>query len=252
MVKGGSFLTEELSMRASYRQEIPYYDEKGARTLPTAGTRFLIGAPILTSPERLKNIEAAWEALPRESEPTGPALGEVREDPLAELGALSEAIGNDEIRGRLRDISAEFKASLEELNEQRDLAARSLLQQGGIYERSLVANAALINKGKSSIDLLTTAGASSDTLKRALQAQENRQTAFQENLRVYADLIVEVSAAFDLTLLVQQQKILATALREKNLDTMVVHVVQFVREVQRYTEQGRVNVRELSARFDGG
>lgn len=254
MVKGGSYLTEESDIRSSYRQEVPTYDKNGPRRSPTAGTRFAIGAPVLTSSERLQQIETAWTSLPRvqDTEPASPkpvSLGDVNDDPLVELDALGSAVGDTEIGDRLRGVATKFKASLEALGEQRNLAARSLLRQGGFYEQSLQSGAAVIAKAEAAYQMLESGGASSATLKKALVGQQKRVDAFQKNLRAYADLIVEVASTFESATLARQQKILSTTLREKDLDSMNISIVEFLREIRTYNENGRVDIDRLSQRF---
>jgi len=251
-VKGGSYLTPLGSLRSSYRQEVPHYDANGSRSVPTVGVRLAIGAPILTSPERLAQIEDAWGKLPRAgSESVASVSGPdaVEDDPLKELDVLGKAVAQPEIRARLQALSAVFKANIEGLNNQRSLAARSLLQQGALYEQSLASDAALIDRANQSIELLQKSGASVETLKSAYIGQERRLAAVDQNLRVYADLVVSVSEAFEEGLLLDQQKVLNTTLREKSYTDAIIFLDGFVDSLRSYKNTGSIDLDVLKDKF---
>jgi hypothetical protein len=251
-VKGGSYLTPQGSLRSSYRQEVSHYDATGPRTVPTVGVRFAIGVPVLTSQEKLTQIEKAWERLPRsvsDDDAATKSPDAVQDDPLKELDVLSKAVAQPEVRNRLQALSAVFKANIEGLNEQRNLAARSLLKQGALYEQSLTSDSALIKRIQQSIEVLQKSGASSETLKSAFSGQEKRVAVLEQNIRVYADLIVSVSDAFDFTLLQDQQKVLNTEFREKSFTGMIDFLGGFIASVGSYRDIGRIDLEKLKSRF---
>jgi len=231
---------------------VPHYDANGSRSVPTVGVRLAIGAPILTSPERLAQIEDAWGKLPRAgSESVASVSGPdaVEDDPLKELDVLGKAVAQPEIRARLQALSAVFKANIEGLNNQRSLAARSLLQQGALYEQSLASDAALIDRANQSIELLQKSGASVETLKSAYIGQERRLAAVDQNLRVYADLVVSVSEAFEEGLLLDQQKVLNTTLREKSYTDAIIFLDGFVDSLRSYKNTGSIDLDVLKDKF---
>lgn|GEM_PF-172795 len=63
VVRGGSVHSSRAEVRASLRREVPLYDERGAVATADTGFRVLLSTPVLTSPERLDAVRAAWLRL---------------------------------------------------------------------------------------------------------------------------------------------------------------------------------------------
>lgn len=65
-VRGGHYLMQEEQMQAALRSEEPYYlgtadTGMSPNTKPTMGFRLMLGAPVLTGRQTIRQMEAAWE-----------------------------------------------------------------------------------------------------------------------------------------------------------------------------------------------
>lgn len=68
VVRGGNFTVSPDQIRASFRQEVPYYKDDQPRRTKTTGLRVAVSAPVL-SRENLPAIKTAWMDLTTESAP---------------------------------------------------------------------------------------------------------------------------------------------------------------------------------------
>lgn len=257
-VRGASYLTDKSALRTSYRQEISHFDAEGEKRVPTVGVRLAIGAPVITSRERLLSFRKEWnsllsdlseqteEAAPKEVETN---LGEQSDNPLAELDTLSKAVQSDEIRDRLNDLSLRVSTLIDTLERQRRAAINSLLRQGGLYEQSLAGDSNVIARFEKAIETMKKTGTSASRLKRILSAQEERKSAHEGNVRLYADLIVSTGSTFDIGAISSQKSALNIELKERKFEDMISFVDQFYEEIRGYQKSNVIDFDTLMNKF---
>jgi hypothetical protein len=257
-VRGAGYLTDKSALRTSYRQEIPHFDANGEKRVPTVGVRFAIGAPVITSRERLLSFRKEWNSMLSElSEQTEEAapkkveigLGEQSDNPLAELNTLSKAVQSDEIRERLNDLSLRVSTLIDTMERQRRAAINSLLRQGGLYEQSLAGDANVIARFEKAIETMKKTGTTASRLKRILRAQDERKSAHEGNVRLYADLIVSTGSTFDIGAISSQRSTLNVELKERKFEDMILLVERFYKEIKGFKKSNSIDFDTLMSKF---
>lgn len=249
VIRGGNYLTPEANLRSAYRTEVPFYRGGQPGVVPTAGIRFAISVAIVSSREKLREIQTAWEGLavttPPAPPPQGKDLPAVQADPIKELQVLTDLIEEPALQTRLQRVVQDFRVAIDDRNRARDKSARSLLRQGGIIFRELGDDAAVIRLAAELIQKSEKTGVSSSLLSQLYAKQEQREAALARNVRGYADLVVEVAEAFTASVVADQRRVLATRLREDGLNELLEKVDQFTSHVGEYRRQGTVDVDAL-------
>lgn len=191
VVKGGNFQTSEEDVRSSYRNELPPFDDNGPRRSPIVGFRLALVAPVISTPGRLEAMRKAWAELPK-VETLRPGDG-AQGDPLGEIQKLIAASADPDVRSRLAALQRTYAQRLDDEINMRNRAAKSLLRL----------SAFLIDKMRVDRRRLTVLEKSRDTLKgmgsdtRVVEQQLRDQTAaFQDNVRYYADTVVQIAQDF--------------------------------------------------------
>ncbi len=129
-VRGGHYLTPQDELHTALRQEEPYYAHSGSEQnrLKTTGFRLVLVAPVLTSRERISEVEQAWKALG--SRPAAPADQPVAADAAGQLASLARDVRDDSLKQQLEKLRNDLRANALARDEQRDQAIRSELQLG--------------------------------------------------------------------------------------------------------------------------
>jgi len=190
VAKGGSYLTPPDALRTAEREEINPFDDKGVRRTDTVGFRLVISAPVLTSPKRLEEIAREWKELPKSESPL--AGTERLEDPLDEIDLLIKSTQDEALKERLTGLKTVLEANIATRNEQRDRAARSMLQFGTFLITRLKDSQGLVEARKRALVPLASAPAtdpSRQLLEKSLAAaQENLAT----DVKYYQDILSQI------------------------------------------------------------
>ncbi|MEC7266680.1 MAG: hypothetical protein VXV74_04545, partial [Pseudomonadota bacterium] len=176
-------------------------------------------------------------------------LDEQSDNPLAELNTLSKAVQSDEIRERLNDLSLRVSTLIATMERQRRAAINSLLRQGGLYEQSLAGDANVIARFEKAIETMEKTGTTASRLKRILRAQNERKSAHEDNVRLYADLIVSTGSTFDIGAISSQRRTLSVELKERKFEDMILLVEQFYNEIKGFKNSSTVDFDNLMRRF---
>ncbi len=72
VIKGGNHRTPRADIRSSYRYEVPPFDDKGPRRLPTVGFRLALVAAVIPSQKRLDDLRKTADDKP--ASPPAPAV----------------------------------------------------------------------------------------------------------------------------------------------------------------------------------
>lgn len=169
VARGGSCLTTEARLRSSERDEIlPYDATSGApRGKVFTGMRMAIGAPILSSPERITAIHDDWRAA-----------GEMRialtpdQNPVEALGVIAEAETDPAVRDALLNARDLFDREMAQRNAVEGRSAASAAQSGMLAVRAyLLAMQDLEN----SREILASSPEDKDFREYVARAEERRQ-----------------------------------------------------------------------------
>jgi len=255
VIRGGNYLMSGNSLRSAYRSEVPFYRKGRPGFTATAGTRFVLSAEIVSSREKLQTIQLAWENIgasdtdvtastppPPTEDHTALNLPPIQSDPLKELQMLSAVIEEDVLQDRLTRVVREFQLTIDDRNRARSRSARSLLRQGAIILQQIGDDSARIALAAQLIQQREKSSSSASMMAKIYANQERRIKNFQHNVDGYADLIVEVSAAYPGNVLINQEGVLRTELNEKDLSNLIEYVAGFSDHIQRFRLRGAVEI----------
>lgn len=131
LVRGGSYLTPQAELRTALRQEQPYYSASGDQNqLRSGGVRLVMVAPVLTSRERIKQVEQDWKKLGTAAATTAAPGQAAGADPVAEIATIASGVQDDALKQQLEKLRGDLRANAQARDEQRDQAIRSELQLG--------------------------------------------------------------------------------------------------------------------------
>jgi len=124
IVRGGNYLTPQAELRSAQRLEQPYYSSDGEQRLKTTGVRLALVSPVLTSRERVRQVERQWQAL-------GAGAHQAKADnPLDDIRQIASNVADDALKQQLEKLRNDLRANTQARDEQRDQAIRSELQLG--------------------------------------------------------------------------------------------------------------------------
>ena len=179
VVRGGSFRTRPSEIRTSHRIENPPVDSHGIRRQKTTGFRLVLVAPSLPDRESVQRVREAWEARQQ--------LAEVQKDPVKEARALAKAAG-PEMKPRLENLAAVIAENVRERKEEREAAARELLDNAVYAARRVMDN---IKRLEPACKLVRTKEESSRIAHFREKYAENRKI-YESNLRYYLDKLTKI------------------------------------------------------------
>lgn len=267
VIRGGNYLMSANALRSAYRSEVPFYRNGQPGSTATTGTRFALSAEVISSQKKLQTIKLAWKTIATTemnappAAPPSPAaknlatnadtltLPPIQSDPVRELRALSQAIGQEELQARLTRVAQEFRLAIDDRNRSRDRSARSLLRQGAIILQTIGNDASVIKLSAQVIKKREKSGANSSALARIYSRQNERIENFQLNITGYTDLVVELAAAYPDRVLIGQEGVLCTELREKGLSNLIQYVLAFSNHVQRFRRGGASEIEIIRKDF---
>ena len=238
IVKGGDFLTPVDAMRTAQREEMNPFDEKGVRRLETVGFRLLIGAPVLTSPNRLDAIKHQWRDLPKSES----LLAETQrlEDPIDEIDLLIRATEDKLLRERLTGLRSVIQTSIVARNEQRDRAVRSLVRMGALLairvndlQRFLAARQAALQQQQAYGD--------PNTIQALKTSIDETNGKLGLDLGYYRDTVADIVQDYPLTVLEPQIDIVKREFRQQGRQNLVDYIAKFHRHLVEFRTAGELS-----------
>ncbi|PWC40192.1 hypothetical protein TSO221_25720 [Azospirillum sp. TSO22-1] len=237
VVRGGNLFTSEADIRSAYRQEQPFYDSQGARRSASTGFRLVVTAPVLTSPARLREVQAAWSKL---GTGAGGLAGPALADPVEELGVIVKATDDERVRRRLQDLQTTMRGNIAARDEQRDRAARVLLRLGAFLGRKLADDARAIDQLAAVYEARTKSASADDALAKRYKGQlDTEKSVLSDNLKYYADTVLRAAGDYTAEVLSRQNAVLAVELKNNELPDLVRLAEMFLGHTQAYRASGK-------------
>jgi hypothetical protein len=240
IVRGGNYFTAEQEVRTAIRQEIPYYKGKAQRVSQTTGFRLAVVAPVITSRDRLKSIEQAWSDLGLAQPPQEVAAlgGEALEDPVKELDVIADAATDGNMRKRLKNLNATLRASLQERDDQRKLAAKASIRLGAFLCQKLYGDGHAVDALVGIVEDRREAFGDEDERLKSYESQlGNEQGLLESILEYYAETVLNSAAIYSQIMLTEQLGILAAELKRKGYEAVTMfadqhhrHLVAFIKD----------------------
>jgi hypothetical protein len=196
VTRGGSYATEEPSIRSSLRTEYPPYNltTKLAFRRSVIGFRLVVAAPVLSSDQRTKALRQTWIELsqargrtetdkPR-SEPGSPGRAVEMADPADEAGRLAMTVSDQALRASLNTLRRKILVEREQRDEVRGRLFRSSVMNGTLLVRGLRQDVLLAEtfeqQYRDSLERLERARRARDVV--AVQQEQASLSAAQEGL----------------------------------------------------------------------
>jgi hypothetical protein len=242
VVRGGNYLTGEQDIRAAYRQEVPFYEGDAPRRAKTTGFRVVVAAPVLTSAEKLRNVQAAWSKLGAVSAPDNKAAaGKASDDPLEELALLAKAASDPATKTRLQNLQTALRANIAGRDEQRDRAAKASLRLGAFLGRKLADDSRAVDALAKLYKARVDGGSADDPRTKAFKEQLDREQAVMDgNLRYYADSLIRTAEDYGDDVLKRQKEILLVELQGMGLGELKPYVDRHSGHVAAYQKDKKV------------
>lgn len=187
--RGGSYLKTAANVNNVIRLEIPFYDQNGAKKAKDMGFRVAIVAPLLTSTQRIKQLNEDWQQLGKQGQ------SKKEEDAVDKLDEIAKNTSDEKLKQELTKTKDLLRAANLERDEQRDSAIRATLELGTF----LCANVSELNEeDKQNKFIMQTAnneldGEMQESFKiRVSETEQSLNIA----LKHYADTIVATSSIY--------------------------------------------------------
>jgi len=241
VIRGGDFLNDRANIRTTLRQETPFYDDQGPVQSKTTGFRVVATAPVITSRQRLRQIENAWNQLGSIEPPKPPLDAQPLDDPLAELTTIAAAAPDANMKKRLELLRDEMRATLQALNEQRDQAAREALRVGGVFCQKVRDDNEDIDYWRGLAERCSQNLGAEHERCQTYRAKYQASTAVvQYNSGVYADAVLATAQNYSAELLAKQLKRLIAEIEQRPFTGLIPFVEQFYAQAVAYDRNRQV------------
>jgi len=236
IVRGGNYLTPESELRTALRQEQPYYSSTGeSNRLRTSGVRLALVAPVLTSRDRIHQVEQGWQAL-------GTGESEGGQQPLNEMANIANNVVDEALKQQLERLRNELRANTQARDEQRDQAIRSELQLGAFLCTKLKDDGLFLDTLESNY-ARSCGGANPEEAQRC----QSRNTQLQEHrhvlaflLNYYADSVVASALNYNRASIQPQISVVQQQMQSRNRNNLNTYLQAHWNNLDGYMKDGRV------------
>jgi hypothetical protein len=248
VVRGGNFFTDEADIRSSHRVEVPFYRDARPWRSKTTGFRLAVVAPVITSKDRLRQIEADWSKLGAQPSASGETEspfklpdGEVIENPVEELGALADAAGDEALKDRLQNLQLAFRESFQARDEQRDRAAGAAIRLGAFLCKKLHDDGGFVDALKQVYErCVSRSGAESENCVNRKNSLDGNEAVLFDTVRYYADTVKGAGEDYGQTVLDQQLTRYRNQLVASDVRSLIPFAEQFHRQSLQMRREKRI------------
>lgn len=221
VVRGGSYLTAEGELRTALRQEEPYYDAKGAVSKKTNGLRLALVSPTLTSRERVKNIEKSWSTLGADQ----PTAGTKEKGTVKALEDLASSVDDAALKGQLKTVENQLRASNQQQQEARDQAIRASLNLGAFLCTKMLDDGQYLDFLQKNYAANCKAGEEDPTCGMRKTKLDEQNDRLHKLSRYYASSLVDSGSLYGQNLIEAQVPVLEGVLTaNKNLKELTPYL----------------------------
>lgn len=243
IVRGGNYLTPQAELRTALRQEQPYYASAGEQNkLKTTGVRLAMVAPVLTSRDRIKEVEQDWKKLgtPAASKVTDSKPGSA--DPVAEISSIASGVQDDELKKQLEKLRNDLRANTQARDEQRDQAIRSELQLGAFLCTKLKDDGLFLDTLEGNFE--RSCGANSEEPAARCEARkeqlEGHRKVLDFMLNYYADTVVSAGLNYTAATIEPQVDVVAQQMAARSKSNLRDYLNNHWKNLSAYMKNGKV------------
>ncbi|UZR28943.1 formylglycine-generating enzyme family protein [Methylococcus mesophilus] len=242
VVRGGNYFTPQAEVRTAQRIEVPFYVKGEPRRAETTGFRLVVTVPVESSREKLRLLRESWNklgsaAITPEASPGQPKSIDAKglDDPVAELGVISDAAQDANMKNRLRNVQNRLKVTIQERDDQRKLAAKAALRLGAFLCQKMGADGKWVDAAETLLKQREAAfGADDPGVKSRREQLKGDRAALTENLLYYSETILGSAAIYDGPVLGEQFEVLKTELELKNYQALLGYADTYYRQLTAY------------------
>ncbi|MDD2767091.1 MAG: SUMF1/EgtB/PvdO family nonheme iron enzyme [Methylococcus sp.] len=238
IVRGGNYFTPQAEIRTAQRIEVPFYVKGEPRRAETTGFRLVMTVPVESSRDKLKTLRESWQKLgSAEKAPEQPkAIGaQGLDDPVAELGVISDAAPDANMKNRLKNVQNRLKVTIQERDDQRQLAAKAALRLGAFLCQKMAGDGRWVETSETLLKQREAAFGAEDTGVKSRRDQlKADRAALTENLLYYSETILGSAAIYDEQVLREQFEILKTELGLKNYQALLGYADVYYKQLIDY------------------
>ncbi len=248
IVRGGSFLTSEASVRTAIRQEVPYYVDTGLRKSAATGFRIVLGSSVFTSSLAIDDYQKAWRGLGKnisESSVQTKIDEKSLDNPVDELQTITKAVTDKNMKKRLQNLIQVLRGSIEAKAEQTDRAAKSALRLGYFLCKGLSGNAIAMRSTKKRYKSSCEETVQHEGYcKIALEKITLSDAKIAKTLSYYADTITETALDYSENTLNEQKNILIRILTERKLTGLHEYLNVYRKHLNQFAANGMMKKNE--------
>ncbi|AKD40231.1 TPA: formylglycine-generating enzyme family protein [Pasteurella multocida] len=238
IVRGGSYLKSEADVNNVLRLEMPFYDQQGAKKAKDVGFRVVIAAPLLTSSERIKSVEKAWEALGKDHQQ--PEKGE-NSKIVDKLEELANNTVDEKLKQELNNTKEQLRAANLERDEQRDSAVRSALQLGAFLCANVSDLQGEVEQNKKILEAMTALYPNSEKETNAKNRLAESENARDFVLKYYADTIVASSTTYNKQTIETQVSRTNAIVSSSGKANLTQYVNLYWRHLEQYYQDNKIS-----------
>lgn len=233
-VRGGSYLTSEDQMSSAYRIEQPYYNDQGqAYRAKDTGFRVVISAPVVTSPERMKQLTQAWQKLGQSSDKDQEIVGN--------LAHIKNSVESKELKKQLKGLEDALRASNQVKDEQRDRAIQSALRLGAFLCTDVADLNMLYVNAQKAYSVLCEEGENSESCPKLKEKMTQSQTVRDFVLNYYADSLVDMQATYSVDSVKKQVDPVVRKLASQNKSNLHSYVNVYWQHLEQYYTDRKID-----------
>lgn len=247
VVRGGNYFTPQADIRTAQRIEVPFYVKQAPRRAETTGFRLVMVVPVESSREKLKTLREGWQKLGSAARPEAeaaqpkPIEAKGLDDPVAELGVISDAAQDANMKNRLKNVQNRLKVTIQDRDDQRKLAAKAALRLGAFLCQKMGADGKWVDTTETLLKQREAAfGADDQGVKSRRDQLKADQAALTDNLLYYSETLLGSAAIYDEQVLGEQFEVLKTELGLKNYKDLHGYADIYYKQLIEYRRKSTV------------
>ncbi len=246
VVRGGNYLTSAQDVRTSYRQEIAHFRDGAPNRVRTIGFRLMISAPVLTSRERLAEIDEAWRAQAADGLDPLPTPDE---DPLETLARLIAEREDASLALAAERVIAELRAQTDVRASAGERLARALLRLGAGFGAEVNAAATVVTLKQEIHQAFAAADLDPQQVSAAADSLAAEQRALDEAMNAYVDNAIIAAENIAAETLDAQLAVLREELAASGRSDILPFAADFAAHVAEVRTQGAADREAWIARL---
>jgi len=232
ILRGGHYLSPASELRSAQRLEQPYYTEQGQQRLKTSGVRLALVSPVLTSRERIKQVEQQWQALGTEKQTQG--------NPLNDISQIADKVEDNALKQQLKKLRGDLRASAQARDEQRDQAIRSELQLGAFLCTKLKDDGLFLDMLQTNYQRSCESDGKAGSCEARKKQLDGHQQVLDFILNYYADSLVGSALNYRKEQIAAQLSVTEQQMENRSKNNLQKYLKVHWKNLNNYLNNGRV------------